>query len=277
MKEKILLISLFLLSLIFSAQSCEDSVTIPDIQWECKNISEGIQLRSAKTNLFNSQQAVYIVDIDTNQANINFWVGVSDTLLATNVIARKKEALLAINGTYFNRTEGYSRHFIKLDSKVISSTEEREFDTRATGVFTISGGHVDISDWNIEKEQNVAGNVQYALVCGPLMIDNSSDITMWDNVFVTTRHPRSFVAMTDDGHILFVAVDGKQPGYADGMSLYELRSFARSIGCVDALNLDGGGSTTLYIEGEANNGIINTPSDPEERPVASILYVTDDN
>ena len=70
-----------------------------------------------------------------------------------------------------------------------------------------------------------------------------------------------------------MAVDGRQPGYAEGMSLFELRQLAHSLGCTDALNLDGGGSTTLVIAGEDANGVVNRPSGTVERPVPSILFV----
>lgn len=88
--------------------------------------------------------------------------------------------------------------------------------------------------------------------------------------FATTRHPRSAVGWRADGTLLLVAVDGRQPGYSAGMSLAEMRSLFRELGAVDALNLDGGGSTTLVVRGRA----VNRPSDAEgERPVANALVL----
>jgi len=57
------------------------------------------------------------------------------------------------------------------------------------------------------------------------------------------------------------------------MSLFELRQLARSLGCTEILNLDGGGSTTLYVKGEGVSGVVNKPSGRAERPVPSIVFL----
>ena len=78
------------------------------------------------------------------------------------------------------------------------------------------------------------------------------------------RHPRTGVGTTPDGRILLVVVDGRQPDYSVGMNLREFAKLFVSLGADQALNLDGGGSTTMVINGE----IVNRPSsdDGEERP-----------
>ena len=88
--------------------------------------------------------------------------------------------------------------------------------------------------------------------------------------FSERRHPRSAIGVRTDGVVLLVAVDGRQPGYSEGMTLDEVAAFLGSLGATEALNLDGGGSTTLVVEGV----IANRPSDQEgERPVANALLV----
>ena len=68
-----------------------------------------------------------------------------------------------------------------------------------------------------------------------------------------------------------VTVDGRQPGVSVGMNLYELADYLLSIGAVDAMNLDGGGSTTMFLDGK----VVNTPSDKEgERKVGDAILVT---
>ena len=85
--------------------------------------------------------------------------------------------------------------------------------------------------------------------------------------FATGRHPRTAVAIDGDGTVLLLVVDGRQEGYSVGMTLEELTDLLLELGAVDALNLDGGGSTTLVT----TEGIVNRPSDAEERPVANVL------
>lgn len=84
--------------------------------------------------------------------------------------------------------------------------------------------------------------------------------------FAQTRHPRTAVGLR--GRTLcVVAVDGRQPGYSMGMTLLELAELMLSLGCTEAINLDGGGSTTLWVRG----GVVNSPSDGFERRVANAL------
>ena len=98
--------------------------------------------------------------------------------------------------------------------------------------------------------------------------------------FADKRHPRTAVGYSQDEQVLFlIVVDGRQPGYSEGMSLRELAEFMRTrladfshakANAYQGLNLDGGGSTTMVV-GEQ---VVNTPSDPTgERPVANALLV----
>ena len=68
-----------------------------------------------------------------------------------------------------------------------------------------------------------------------------------------------------------VTVDGRQPGVSVGMNLQELAEYLLSLGATDAMNLDGGGSTTMFLDGR----VVNTPSDKEgERKIGDAILVT---
>jgi exopolysaccharide biosynthesis protein len=75
--------------------------------------------------------------------------------------------------------------------------------------------------------------------------------------FSLRRHPRTAVGVRGDGRLMFVVVDGRQPGRSVGMTLPELAELLRERGARDAYNLDGGGSSTMVVDGE----IVNSPSD----------------
>lgn len=79
--------------------------------------------------------------------------------------------------------------------------------------------------------------------------------------FVTgPRHPRTAVALTEDGRILFITVDGRWYGMAAGMTVSELRDFIKlNFNPRYAINMDGGGSTTMYVEEYGRDGIVNYP------------------
>ena len=88
--------------------------------------------------------------------------------------------------------------------------------------------------------------------------------------FPETRHPRTLIGTHSDGSVWLITVDGRQPRLSAGMSLYELRSLASRLGLVQALNLDGGGSTTMWVQGQ----IVNSPSDlAGPRKVSDALLV----
>ncbi len=88
--------------------------------------------------------------------------------------------------------------------------------------------------------------------------------------FDTERHPRTAVCLRGDGTWVFVVVDGRQPELSIGMDLKELSALLLSMGCVDALNLDGGGSSTFYYQGK----VVNSPSDTtKDRPVSDAIVI----
>jgi len=89
-------------------------------------------------------------------------------------------------------------------------------------------------------------------------------------VFSLSRHPRTGVGVRGDGTLLFVTVDGRQPLKSVGMSLPELTDLFVQLGAVSAVNLDGGGSTTMVVR----DRVVNFPSDPTgERPSADAILL----
>jgi hypothetical protein len=88
--------------------------------------------------------------------------------------------------------------------------------------------------------------------------------------FVNVRHPRTLIGRDVRGFVWLAAVDGRQPDYSIGMSFSDLQRLADRLELTDALNLDGGGSTTMVVKGQ----VINRPSDPAGlRPVSDAILV----
>jgi len=87
--------------------------------------------------------------------------------------------------------------------------------------------------------------------------------------FVSDRHPRTAIAKLRSGKLLLVTVDGRQPGISVGMSLTTLADLLLEFGAVEAINLDGGGSTTMIV----HNRVVNRPSDSTERPVSDAILI----
>jgi len=83
------------------------------------------------------------------------------------------------------------------------------------------------------------------------------------------RYPRTGIGYTANGAVLLVVVDGRQPRWSVGATLREFATIMRDLGAVKALNLDGGGSTTMVVEGE----VVNRPSDGHQRPISNAVLV----
>jgi exopolysaccharide biosynthesis protein len=116
--------------------------------------------------------------------------------------------------------------------------------------------------------QSIVGGVSL------LLTDGAPTLT-WEREgateeFAQMRHPRTAIGRMADGRLLLVAVDGRQLGVSYGMTLQELALLMKELGATDAMNLDGGGSTTMVVKGV----IQNKPSDATgERPVSDALLV----
>lgn len=109
----------------------------------------------------------------------------------------------------------------------------------------------------------------------PLLIRNSKIDITWEQEktsksFVETRHPRTAVAKLKDGKFLMITADGRSEA-SGGIGLQDLAEYLLSLGAIDAMNLDGGGSTTMFLDGK----VVNHPSDKEgERKVSDVIIVT---
>ena len=108
----------------------------------------------------------------------------------------------------------------------------------------------------------------------PQLIKDGKIVITWEQeksskAFVETRHPRTAVAKLKDGKFLMITLDGRSDASA-GIGLEDLAKLLLEFGAVDAMNLDGGGSTTMFLGGK----VVNTPSDKEgERRVSDAILV----
>jgi exopolysaccharide biosynthesis protein len=114
------------------------------------------------------------------------------------------------------------------------------------------------------------------MVGGSQIIVSNGVAIPYHSAFATNRHPRTVVGVSRGGsELTLLVVDGRQPDLSIGMTLAELSKEMIRLGCDDALNLDGGGSTTLVYRDQADHRlkILNSPSDKKERSVADILEI----
>lgn len=122
---------------------------------------------------------------------------------------------------------------------------------------------------NNEAVKEVIGGVPRIVRDGRASVEHT--IEGISDRFAYDRHPRTAAGFSSDSTVVYlIAVDGRQPGYSVGMSLFELADLMVELGIYQGVNLDGGGSTTMVI----GNRIVNQPSDATgERPVGNVLLV----
>lgn len=108
-------------------------------------------------------------------------------------------------------------------------------------------------------------DVQTALGGGPTLLRDGQPVSFSGS---QPRHPRTAIGW-NDSHVFLVVVDGRQHKLSVGMSLPELAAYMLKLGCRQALNLDGGGSSTFWIHGQ----VMNSPCYGKERPMANALVL----
>ncbi len=101
---------------------------------------------------------------------------------------------------------------------------------------------------------------------GPRLVVDGKPVGRWSSPH--QRHPRTAIGWNDDS-IFLLLVDGRQPGLSVGMSYTEMADYFIKLGCTHALNLDGGGSASMWLMGQT----VNSPSEGRERPVANGLVI----
>jgi len=107
--------------------------------------------------------------------------------------------------------------------------------------------------------------VETALGGRPVLLTKGKTPPSWSN---NARHPRTMLGWNDK-YFFLVVVDGRQPGLSYGMTFAEQAQWMKDLGCTEALNIDGGGSSTFWLGGK----IMNSPSDGRERSIANGLIV----
>ena len=284
------LLSLPFLLLFFSfnaqAQSSADSLLIVKHKWSNKKLGKGLVWKQANfSGLFDSKQEVNIIEVDLKSKHLQIdLAGLSNGLIKTSDLANQEQALAAINGSFFDMSNGGSTTYIRKEGEVLNQStmnKNGKINERANAAILI-----DESENLVSIIPAVVGNIHWEqelsapniMVCGPLLLMENALVKLNDNAFNKNRHPRSAVAITPNDKLLFITVDGRNKR-AEGMNLDELAYFLKMIGASSALNLDGGGSTTLYVDTKMKTGVLNYPSDNGlfnhlgERKVANILIV----
>ncbi|NQX35229.1 phosphodiester glycosidase family protein [Herbiconiux sp. VKM Ac-2851] len=189
----------------------------------------------------------------------------------TSAIAEDNDAIFAINGDYY----GFRDTGIVIRNGVVYRD-----DGAREGLAFYTDGRVEVYDETATTaDELVAGGVWNTLSFGPALIEDGAILDGIDDVEVDTNfgnhsiqgeQPRTAVGVIDENHLVFVVVDGRNEGHSAGVTMTGLAEILQSLGATTAYNLDGGGSSTMYYDGE----VVNDPNGTQdERGTSDILYI----
>lgn len=119
------------------------------------------------------------------------------------------------------------------------------------------------------KMQTATGGGPILLQHGEIQVTNEAELKFTGKA-ITDKHPRTAMGYTKDGRLILLVIEGRFPGKAEGATLVQAARMLKELGCEEALNLDGGGSSCLLINGKQTIA----PSDKEgERPVPAVFLI----
>lgn len=279
--RKILLLSLPLFFAGTSVAAQSDSIAFVSAHWTKQKIKRGVWWKhyGFQNNLFSSSQYISIIEVKKRRKG--FDIGYEKQLLKyTSDFGKEAQAVVALNGTFFDIKNGGSVDYIKSDNQVVHENrldKNGERTRHQKAAIVLKKGRLQIARWDQTSDWESDLDGEDIMLSGPLLLFDAIKESTDTTAFSKSRHPRTAVAITKN-RILLIAVDGRDE-HAAGMSLAELAQIMKWSGAIHGLNLDGGGSTTLWIRNQPDNGVVSYPSDNKiwdhagERKVANVLLL----
>ena len=252
-----------------TASQAAKTATVTDSSYKDDNIS----INLTETTVKNTQ--VYVADITVSSSDYlktafaqnSFGTNVT---AKTSVTAAENDAILAVNGDYYGaNSSGYViRNGVVYRDTVRENSNNGDLAIYKDGSFKI------IYEDQISAEQLVKDGVVNLLAFGPTLVENG-EIAVGTNEEVgraMASNPRSAIGIIDENHYIIVVSDGRT-SESKGLSLYQMAEVMKSYGVKSAYNLDGGGSSTLYFNGQVINKPTTGGNRISERAVSDIVYI----
>ncbi len=251
-----------------SSESSDDSAVTTDTTYKDDNIQVTLTAKRV------ADTAVYIADVKVSDvsylksalAQNSYGRNIKET---TSSMASSNNAVLAINGDYY----GFRDYGYVLRNGTLYRSEggdSQDLVVNSDGSFSI----INESETSAESLEKAGALQVYSF--GPALVNNSK-ILVSDSDEVAqsmNSNPRTAIGMVSPLHYVFVVSDGRTSESA-GLSLKELAQVMKDAGCTVAYNLDGGGSSTMYFNGQ----VVNNPTGgrggngSSEREVSDIIYI----
>ncbi len=248
-----------------------ESATVNGEYTETGYSSDDIQISYTTQRVDDT--TVYVVDVQVSDPSLLKTAFADDTYgrnvkETTSDIAEANDAILAINGDYYGfRDNGYVIRNGVLYRSEGSGNEDLVID--AEGNFSL------INEDDISAQELLEQGAVQVFSFGPGLV-NDGEICVSENEEVAqsmTSNPRTAIGMVEPGHYILVVSEGRTDD-SEGLTLYQLAQVMKDNGCSVAYNLDGGGSSTLWFNGQVINQTVGGRGS-SERKVSDIVYVSE--
>ena len=247
--------------------SLMENTIITDTSYSDGNISITIsEYREHNTNIYVAEIILSSPEyLQTAFAQNTYGKNVTEK---TSEIAEENNAIFAVNGDYYGAREAglvVRNGIIYRDS---ASSDRENLVIYADGSLEI------IAEDNASPEELIANGALHILSFGPGLVTNGEiAVSQKEEVGQSmASNPRTAIGIIDDLHYVFVVSDGRTDE-SEGLSLYELAVFMDNLGVQLAYNLDGGGSSTMWFNGEIVNVPVSSKGINKERSVSDIVYI----
>ena len=260
--------------------SSEKSVLAPGVTQEIKRA----------TSKDDKQLVYYIATADVSRSDVNIYANynnndasewkmarVTDQVKAaqekhsdptdTKNYIENYNAVASVNADFYNMSNGCPAGALVMEGKEYNGVGGENFFAILKDGTPIIGGS---AEWKANRE-----NIQEAVGASMWLVKDGKIVASSGDNYYTSRASRTCVGITYDGQVVLMVLDGRQEPFSAGGSAIEIAQIMYDAGCVAAVNLDGGGSTTFAAkaEGEDSVSVVNRPSDGYERSVSSSLLV----
>ena len=245
----------------------EEEIEIISTATEYKDENISIQIEEYRYN----DTDIYVADIQVSSIDHLLTAFAEDTYgknitAKTSEIAESNDAILAINGDFYGSQEsGYV-----LRNGVIYRDNARR--NREDLVIDDSGDFYIINEDEVSLDS--IDDAYQVFSFGPALI-NDYEIQVDEDDEVgkaMASNPRTAICQVEENHYLFVVSDGRTDSSL-GLSLKELAEFLQTLDVKVAYNLDGGGSSTMYFNGEIINNPTTSGNRVKERSVSDVIYI----
>ena len=252
-----------------AASQAAKNAQVTDTSYSDGNIS--VKLTEKTVN----ETQVYVADITLSSSDY-LKTALAQNSYGTNVTAKtsvtaaENNAILAVNGDYYGaNSSGYV-----IRNEVVYRDSVREDASNGDLAIYKDGSFKIIYEDQVSADQLVQDGVVNLLAFGPSLVENG-EISVDTNTEVgqaMSSNPRTAIGIIDENHYIIVVSDGRT-SESKGLSLYQVAEVMKSYGVKTAYNLDGGGSSTLYFNGQVINKPTTGGSKISERAVSDIVYI----